>query len=173
LIRLKKPFILLWAAFLGIMIFSLFYLPSLSKYHDLKMQEGELDAQLMKLTKEVEAIREERNLLKNDPEYLEKVIRDEMGLVKPGEIVYKFVQDVPESVIPDEVKEELPLQDLELPDAALPPPDTISSGITVEARPVIAPAVKAITPKIQITPAPPRSLLPPDAEPEYPRRETR
>lgn len=83
----------------GTLLFSWLYLPSLTKYRDLKLKQEELDKQIEKLTEQITEIREERNLLKNDVEYLEKVIRDEMGLVKPGEIVYKFVQDDPGGVI--------------------------------------------------------------------------
>jgi cell division protein FtsB len=82
----------------GILLFSWLYLPSLTKYRDLKLKQEELDKQIEKLTEQITEIREERDLLKNDVEYLEKVIRDEMGLVKPGEIVYKFVQDAPGGV---------------------------------------------------------------------------
>lgn len=93
---IRKPFIFFGAAFAGLILFSWIYLPVLSKYHDLKQQADELDRQIEKIEKEVAVTRDERDLLKNDPEYLEKVIRDEMGLVKPGEIIYKFVQDPPE-----------------------------------------------------------------------------
>ncbi len=82
----------------SILLFSWLYLPSLTKYRDLKLKQEELDQQIEKLTQQITDIREERDLLKNDVEYLEKVIRDELGLVKPGEIVYKFVQDAPGGV---------------------------------------------------------------------------
>ncbi len=101
---MKKPFALFWIFFAGIFIFSWIYLPSLSKYHDLKLQQEELDKQVEKLAHDVAEIREERDLLKHDVQYLEKVIRGEMGLVKPGEIVYKFVQ-APPSVETQKVKE--------------------------------------------------------------------
>ena len=82
----------------SIFLFSWLYLPSLTRYRDLKLKQEELDKQIEKLTGQITDISEERELLKNDVEYLEKVIRDEMGLVKPGEIVYKFVQDAPGGV---------------------------------------------------------------------------
>ena len=175
---MKKPFALLWLLFSGVVIFSWVYLPSLSKYHDLKLQEDELDKQIEKYSTEVETIKEERDLLKNDPEYLEKVIRDELGLVKPGEIVYKFVQDPPGKVIPEEMSDELSTPDPELPEVALPSPVSISSGITVEAKPVAATAARTpIKTIIRAVSAPlvsaPKKLPPPDAEPVYPRRETR
>lgn len=93
--RTVKLILFLFAA---VLLFSWLYLPSLTRYRDLKLKQEELDKQIEKLTGQIADIREERDLLKNDVEYLEKVIRDELGLVKPGEIVYKFVQDAPGGV---------------------------------------------------------------------------
>jgi len=53
------------------------------------------------LDKQILEMQEERELLKNDLNYIEKVIRDELGLVGPGETVYKFVT---ETVNPPEAK---------------------------------------------------------------------
>ncbi len=90
---MKKRFALFWLLVIGVVIFSWVYLPTLTKYHELDLQKEELDKEIEKLTQEIQQKKEERDLLKNDVEYLEKVIRDEMGLVKPGEIVYKFVPE--------------------------------------------------------------------------------
>lgn len=45
------------------------------------------------LDKKITALEEERELLRNDVTYLEKVIRDELGFVGPGETVLKFVEE--------------------------------------------------------------------------------
>ena len=96
---MKKPFILLWGLIAGVFLFSWIYLPALSKYQDLKVRQEGMDLQIKELEEKLADIQEERNLLKNDVSYLEKTIRDELGLVKPGEIVYKFVQDKKEAPI--------------------------------------------------------------------------
>ncbi len=49
--------------------------------------------ELASVDEKIKLLQEERDLLKNDVTYLEKVIRDELGLVRPGETVYKFVSD--------------------------------------------------------------------------------
>ena len=169
---MKKPFILFGIAFAGFFLFSWTYLPALSKYHDLKLQQDELDEQIEKFEREVRATREERDLLKNDPEYLEKVIRDEMGLVKPGEIIYKFVQDQPEPLADETLDsaERIPLSTLS------DSPHPLPSGLTVEARPVAPKPNAASVPHVATVPTPvaAKEKLPPsNAEPVYPRRETR
>jgi cell division protein FtsB len=93
----KKPFLLLWGLIIALFVFFWVYLPTLSKYRDLKTRQEEIEAQIETLETKIKEVREERDLLKNDVDYLEKVIRDELGLVKPGEIVYKFVKDKPSS----------------------------------------------------------------------------
>jgi cell division protein FtsB len=42
------------------------------------------------LQEQIQALQREKQLLQNDKNYLEMVVRQEMGLVKPGEVVYEF-----------------------------------------------------------------------------------
>jgi cell division protein FtsB len=165
---MKKPFVLLWFAVGGVLIFSWVYLPTLSKYRDLKLQQDDLDKQVQKLTSDIEEIREERDLLKNDVEYLEKVIRDEMGLVKPGEIVYKFVPDKDKKVTPAPAASMSPSPSV----SPVPSPSASSSGLTVEAKPVAA-KKPLLKPKSSAKPKLPAKKTASAQEPQYPRRETR
>ena len=91
------------AAFL---VFCWVYLPTLSRYRELKMQEEEIEREIGALEGKIEDLQEERDLLKTDKEYLERVIRDELGLAKPGEVVYKFVtEESPVATTPPELPE--------------------------------------------------------------------
>lgn len=75
------------------MLFYWVYLPVLSKYRDLKVEEEKLNREYEALQVKISTLEEEKRLLREDVTYLEKIIRDEMGLVKPGETVYKFVTE--------------------------------------------------------------------------------
>ena len=66
------------------------YLPSYSRYRELKSEAERLDSQLKDLQAQVLALQKEKQLLRNDKGYLESVIREELGLVQPGEVVYEF-----------------------------------------------------------------------------------
>ena len=92
---MKKPFLFFWGILGAALLFSWVYLPALSRYQDLKTRQEGIEIQIRDLQAKLKDIREERDLLKNDVGYLEKVIREELGLVKPGEIVYKFVEEKP------------------------------------------------------------------------------
>lgn len=69
------------------------YFPVLTRYRNLKTEEEGIEAKIQDLDQKIEKLRVEKKLLETDPKYLEKVVRDELGLVKPGEVVYKFVED--------------------------------------------------------------------------------
>lgn len=86
----KKSVKLLLILTAVLLVFYWIYLPVITKYHDLKMEQKQLGRQIADLDAKIKALETERELLKNDPQYLERVIRKEMGLVKPGEVVYKI-----------------------------------------------------------------------------------
>ena len=90
---MKRPVFQLIIAIVVIVLALWIYLPVLTKYRELKIQEEQMDRQITDLDTKIKALQEEKDLLKNDVRYLEKVIRDELGLVKPGETVYKFVSE--------------------------------------------------------------------------------
>jgi cell division protein FtsB len=109
---MRKPFLFLWIGIVVLLLFFWIYFPTLSHYRDLKLEEDRMTRELGELETKIEDLREERDLLENDQVYIEKVIREELGLVRPGEIVYKFV--------PEEAKKEETGQ-LSTPSQTLPP----------------------------------------------------
>ena len=56
----------------------------------LRGEKNRLDEQNFHLQKENEALRQRVYRIRNDNAYLEKVAREELNLVRPGEIVYRF-----------------------------------------------------------------------------------
>ncbi len=93
---MRKSFLFLIIFMAVLAVFFWVYFPALSRYRELKTQEEKLTHDISDLDGRIEALLEERKLLQNDLNYLEKVIREEMGLVKPGEIIYKMI---PEALI--------------------------------------------------------------------------
>ena len=53
-------------------------------------EKNRLDEQNFRLQKENEALRQRIYRIRNDNAYLEKLAREELNLVRPGEIVYRF-----------------------------------------------------------------------------------
>ncbi len=90
---MKRRFVILWILIAVIVLFAFLYLPGLSKLQELRFEEEKLSKDLTDLNQRIQKLQEEKNLLQNDQDYLEKVIREELGLVRPGEMVYKLVPE--------------------------------------------------------------------------------
>ena len=56
----------------------------------LEKNQAELELRLTELQAENEKLRSEIERLKTDPAYLEKVAREELGMVREDEIVFQF-----------------------------------------------------------------------------------
>lgn len=76
------------------------YLPGLSKYLKLKQHEEKLNHEIAELKTKIAELKAEEHLIKTDVAHLEQVMRRELGLVKPGEVVYKLK---PEEKSPEEI----------------------------------------------------------------------
>lgn len=63
------------------------------KYLELKNNEQKLIKEINEISIENNALRNEIELLKKDPSYLEKYAREKFGLVKPGEMVFQFQKE--------------------------------------------------------------------------------
>jgi cell division protein FtsB len=77
--------------FLGILL--VIFLPSFAKIQELRQKNKELEINIKKLEAENLALNQEKEKLEKDPEYLEQVAREKLGIVKKGEIVYKIVPE--------------------------------------------------------------------------------
>ena len=66
------------------------YFPSYSRYRELKIEAEKLELHVRDLQKKIQELQTEKELMRNDKSYLESVIRKELGLVEPGEVVYEF-----------------------------------------------------------------------------------
>ncbi len=88
---LKKFFVSLAIVLAVVLILCWIYLPSITRYRELKSEEERLNQKIQEIDAQIKVLADERHLLQTDVAYLEKVIREELGFVKPGEIVYELV----------------------------------------------------------------------------------
>ena len=93
------------------------YFPGFSKYMKLRRQEEKLNQDIAELTLKIEELKKEERLIKTDVDHLEQVMRKELGLVKPGEVVYKLV---PEEVKPAAKADQKIESENSSPEVALP-----------------------------------------------------
>jgi cell division protein FtsB len=95
---MKLPFQLprRWPLYvLGVFILSLCVLTAIGERGVLHLwrltgEKTRLDEENYRLQKENEGLRQRISKLRNDNFYLEKMAREELNLVRPGEIIYRF-----------------------------------------------------------------------------------
>ncbi|MFH0986106.1 MAG: septum formation initiator family protein [Candidatus Omnitrophota bacterium] len=88
---LKKFFAVLGITLAVVLVLGWIYLPSITHYRELKSESDRLNQKIREIDGQIKSLAEERHLLQTDVAYLEKVIREELGFVKPGEIVYELI----------------------------------------------------------------------------------
>jgi cell division protein FtsB len=68
------------------------------RIYKLEREKGDLQLRYRELQAEVVGLEQERELLENNPSYLEKIAREKYGLSRPDEKIYRFVPVPPESL---------------------------------------------------------------------------
>lgn len=96
-LRWKKSILIgiLFAAVTSWMIF--FDTFSILNYMDLHRREKLLHEEIEKLQSEIQVLETELEDMSNNPATLERVAREEYGMRKPGETVYRITSDPNES----------------------------------------------------------------------------
>ena len=77
--------------FIFTVIVVILFLPSYTKMQELKQKNQDMFQKIQYLETKNKKLEQEQKFLKNNPEYLEKVAREKMGLIRQGETVYKIV----------------------------------------------------------------------------------
>lgn len=92
---MKKLAAVFWfGVILGVAL--VIFFPAVSKYLELKRSEEKLDQEIKDLRGKIRELQKEEYLIRHDQEHLKQVMRSELGLVKPGEVVYKLIpEEVP------------------------------------------------------------------------------
>jgi len=67
------------------------YLPGWARYNELSRENERLETKLEEMAETNHKLQEQEYLLKNDVRYLETVLREELNVVRPDELVYKLV----------------------------------------------------------------------------------
>ena len=83
------PFSLLALAIVAVPL-RVFDEQGLSRYQELKRELSEIDALNERLQREVGDLDRDVRLLRTDPAAIERIARDELGMIREGEIVFQF-----------------------------------------------------------------------------------
>ena len=85
------------AAAIGVSLAVLFYvyLPASQQFSLLRKELADTSSQVSTTFEEVGLLRAEKEALENDPLYLERVIREGLRMVRPGEVFHGELPDSP------------------------------------------------------------------------------
>ena len=90
--RLKKiSLIIILILFAVLVIYA--FTPCIIEQRKLNKQITELKKEIRKVRKSNKKLAKEISALKNDPLYIEKLARKELGLIRSGEVIYKLKPD--------------------------------------------------------------------------------
>jgi cell division protein FtsB len=80
---------------LGILGFTIFGEHGVLKLVQYRQQRQAFAAEAAKLRADNDKLRQEIESLKNDPRYIERIARESLGMVRPGEFVIQFTEAPP------------------------------------------------------------------------------
>ena len=91
----QKQFIqgLVFLICISLIIIFIFGDHGLIKLYKIKSKRGEIQNHITQLREEREKKKEERNKIENDLEYIEKIAREKYKMVKPGEKIFKVIEN--------------------------------------------------------------------------------
>lgn len=65
---------------------------SYPRYQSLKAQLERSETNATQLTREVEALKKQVSRLRDDPQAVERIARDELGMIRSDELIFQFPQ---------------------------------------------------------------------------------
>ena len=91
----QKQFIqgLVFLICMSLIIIFIFGDHGLIKLYKIKSQRKKIQNQITQLRQEREKKKEEKNKIENDLDYIEKIAREKYKMVKPGEKIFKVIEN--------------------------------------------------------------------------------
>ncbi|MBP7830804.1 MAG: septum formation initiator family protein [Kiritimatiellae bacterium] len=76
------------------------FAPPIRQYRELRRMEIALQEEIRLKEEMLHHLQKQQERLQTDPDYVERIAREELGLARPGETVYKFADDEPQTANP-------------------------------------------------------------------------
>lgn len=84
-----------FALVIGVALFwlGIWFYPQFKQVNDMSEKQRQVEEEIRMEEEALRYLRTKQQRLLNDPRFVEKIAREELGLAKPGETVFKFVDD--------------------------------------------------------------------------------
>ena len=70
-----------------------FFLPKIREQRELRAREEELQQDIQRAAEQLRLLKLKQEKLQEDPRFIEKIAREDLGYAKPGETVFRFVDE--------------------------------------------------------------------------------
>ena len=77
---------------LAVIVWKLF-LPQIERQKEMRAQEAEVRKDIQREAEELRVLKLKQEKLQEDPRFIEKIAREDLGYAKPGETVFRFVDE--------------------------------------------------------------------------------
>ena len=77
---------------LAVIVWKLF-LPQIDRQKEMRAQEAEVRKDIQREAEELRVLKQKQEKLQEDPRFIEKIAREDLGYAKPGETVFRFVDE--------------------------------------------------------------------------------
>lgn len=72
------------------------FVPPLQQYRVLRQRERALEEEVRRREQRLNELKRQQYRLQTDPAFVEKIAREEFGLARPGEVIFKFTEEAEE-----------------------------------------------------------------------------
>ena len=69
------------------------FLPQIDRQKEMRAQEAEVRKDIQREAEELRVLKQKQEKLQEDPRFIEKIAREDLGYAKPGETVFRFVYE--------------------------------------------------------------------------------
>lgn len=70
-----------------------FFLPLIQRQKELRARAEELRQDIQREAEYLRMLKQKQEKLQNDPRFIEKIAREDLGYAKPGETVFRFMDE--------------------------------------------------------------------------------
>ena len=91
-----------WLIILGII--TVFFLPLISKRREITAKNNKVQQRLRSQQEKNKKLLEEKDKMENDPFYVEQIARQELGVIREKEVLYKVVNGSEKEVETEKIK---------------------------------------------------------------------
>jgi cell division protein FtsB len=73
------------------------FIPEYSRMTELQRKKGDLQAKNTGLESRIHDYQTRQNRFRTDPRFVERLVREQFGMVRENELIYKVIHDTPEA----------------------------------------------------------------------------